>query len=107
MERSETYIYDDLTGQRLIESTRVEMVLYIGAEKEQLVLDLEPKTLSALLTAVRDHEWAPLRRIFTGEPESKAKAERPEKEKAVGDKRLFEVNRGRVFVRLPDVIVSV
>ena len=71
MERTETTLIDDLTGMRLVQSTRVTMIIDVGGKQEDFTLDFDPDTLAAFMAAIRDHEWEPIRRLFAGEPAAK------------------------------------
>ena len=73
MERTETYVYDDLTGLRLIQSKRVTLLIGVDGKQDEFTLDFDPDTLAAFMAAIRDHEYEPLRRLFTGEPAKEAK----------------------------------
>ena len=69
MEETITRTLDDLTGDILVVSKHVSMLLIIDGEETTLELDFEPKVLDALLSAFRDHDHAAIRRIFVNEPE--------------------------------------
>jgi hypothetical protein len=85
MERTETTLTDDLTGMRLIQSKRVSMLLGVDGKEDEFALDFAPDTLAAFMAAIRDHEWGPIRRLFTGEPAKDAKPAKP-KPKPADDK---------------------
>jgi hypothetical protein len=73
MERTETTLIDDLTGMRLIQSKRITMLLGVDSKEHEFSLDFDPDTLAAFMAAIRDHEWGPIRRLFTGEPAKEVK----------------------------------
>jgi hypothetical protein len=73
MERVTTDLVDDLTGEKLIQSKRVTMLIGVDGKEDEFTLDLDPDTLAALMAAIRDHEWESLRRLFTGEPAKEVK----------------------------------
>jgi hypothetical protein len=73
MERTETTLIDDLTGMRLIQSKRITMLLGVDSKEDEFTLDFDPDTLAAFMAAIRDHDWGPIRRLFTGEPAKEVK----------------------------------
>lgn len=86
MEETVTRTRDDLTGDILLESKRVSMLLDIDGDQKEFTLDFEPKVLAALIAAFEDHDYAPLRQIFRPEPQPAITAKPRPKPKASGPK---------------------
>jgi Lsr2 len=102
MERTETHLIDDLTGMRLIQSKRVSMLLGVDGKEDEFALDFDPDTLAAFMAAIRDHEWGPIRRLFTGEPTKEVKPAKPKPKPADNEPSPKEV---REWARANDIEV--
>jgi Lsr2 protein len=75
MEQDVRQVFDDLTGEQLIQSEKVTATIDARGRELAFTLDFEPKTLDALLSAWEQHDYAPLRKLFVpAEPEARPKA---------------------------------